>query len=325
MPPDDFFDEDWEEPSRTQDTAITRPAGDGEERPRDSAPEPRQEGVPPPRVPRPPQRRRPRQARRAAVPADAEAAEDAEDARRIGWRGNHAAAARVPPPGRARRRHPGHRPGARAAGPGLLGLVGQERQRELRERADHDRAQALRRRRQEVPRDARPAGGIARHHPQAPRRRAGGDAHGQGARGGAQADQAARAVPARPAAGASVPRHRPRVHVRAPHHRVEAEASGGCRPAAVLVHGPAARVRLRLRRLVCDRCRRRPEAGRCDRRAHVAVPAGLRSQPGSPRSASASSCRRCTPGRSRASTAPRWDRSWPRRRASPCSRARPTS
>jgi hypothetical protein len=59
VPPDDFFDEDWEEPSRTQDTAITRPAGDGEERPRESAPEPRQEGVPPPRAPRPPQRRRP--------------------------------------------------------------------------------------------------------------------------------------------------------------------------------------------------------------------------------------------------------------------------
>jgi hypothetical protein len=59
VPPDDFFDEDWEEPSRTQDTAITRPAGDGDERPRDSAPEPRQEGVPPPRAPRPPQRRRP--------------------------------------------------------------------------------------------------------------------------------------------------------------------------------------------------------------------------------------------------------------------------
>jgi hypothetical protein len=61
VPPDDFFDEDWEEPSRTQDTAITRPAGDGEERPRDSAPEPLQEGdpTPPPRTPRPPQRRRP--------------------------------------------------------------------------------------------------------------------------------------------------------------------------------------------------------------------------------------------------------------------------
>ena len=27
MPPDDFFDEDWEEPSRTQDTAVTRPDG----------------------------------------------------------------------------------------------------------------------------------------------------------------------------------------------------------------------------------------------------------------------------------------------------------
>ena len=28
MPPDDFFDEDWEEPSRTQDTAATRPTGE---------------------------------------------------------------------------------------------------------------------------------------------------------------------------------------------------------------------------------------------------------------------------------------------------------
>jgi hypothetical protein len=37
--PDDFFDDDWEEPSRTQDTAITRPAGDGEERTRGGAPD----------------------------------------------------------------------------------------------------------------------------------------------------------------------------------------------------------------------------------------------------------------------------------------------
>jgi hypothetical protein len=60
VPPDDFFDEDWEEPSRTQDTAITRPAGDGAEGARESAPEPHQEeGLPPPRAPRPPQRRRP--------------------------------------------------------------------------------------------------------------------------------------------------------------------------------------------------------------------------------------------------------------------------
>jgi CARDB len=59
VPPDDFFDEDWEEPSRTQDTAITRPAGDGEEAAHVSAPEPSQEGAPPPppRAPRPPQRR----------------------------------------------------------------------------------------------------------------------------------------------------------------------------------------------------------------------------------------------------------------------------
>lgn len=57
MPPDDFFDEDWEEPSRTQDTAITRPSGDGEERTRGGGQEPDQ-GVRP-RQPRPPQRKRP--------------------------------------------------------------------------------------------------------------------------------------------------------------------------------------------------------------------------------------------------------------------------
>ena len=57
MPPDDFFDEDWEEPSRTQDTAITRPSGDGEERTRGGAPQPEQGA--PPRQPRPPQRKRP--------------------------------------------------------------------------------------------------------------------------------------------------------------------------------------------------------------------------------------------------------------------------
>src|SRR5437764_15193186 len=28
VPPDDFFDGEWEEPSRTQETAPTRPAGD---------------------------------------------------------------------------------------------------------------------------------------------------------------------------------------------------------------------------------------------------------------------------------------------------------
>ena len=57
MPPDDFFDEDWEEPSRTQDTAITRSAGDGEEGTRGGATQPDQSA--PPRQPRPDQRRRP--------------------------------------------------------------------------------------------------------------------------------------------------------------------------------------------------------------------------------------------------------------------------
>jgi CARDB len=62
VPPDDFFDEDWEEPSRTQDTAITRPAGDGEERTRGGAPE--AEPGARPRQPRPGQRRRPPRAGR---------------------------------------------------------------------------------------------------------------------------------------------------------------------------------------------------------------------------------------------------------------------
>jgi hypothetical protein len=57
VPPDDFFDEDWEEPSRTQDTAITRPAGDGEERTRGGAPE--ADPGARTRQPRPGQRRRP--------------------------------------------------------------------------------------------------------------------------------------------------------------------------------------------------------------------------------------------------------------------------
>jgi hypothetical protein len=57
VPPDDFFDEDWEEPSRTQDTAIARPAGDGEERTRGGAPD--AEPGARPRQPRPPGRRRP--------------------------------------------------------------------------------------------------------------------------------------------------------------------------------------------------------------------------------------------------------------------------
>jgi hypothetical protein len=57
VPPDDFFDEDWEEPSRTQDTAITRPAGDGEERTGGGAPE--ADPAARTRQPRPGQRRRP--------------------------------------------------------------------------------------------------------------------------------------------------------------------------------------------------------------------------------------------------------------------------
>lgn len=57
MPPDDFFDEDWEEPSKTQDTAITRPSGGGEERTQGGAPQPEQGARP--RQPRPPQRKRP--------------------------------------------------------------------------------------------------------------------------------------------------------------------------------------------------------------------------------------------------------------------------
>jgi len=57
VPPDDFFDEDWEEPSRTQDTAITRPDAGGEERTSGGAPGPDQTARP--RQPRPPQRKRP--------------------------------------------------------------------------------------------------------------------------------------------------------------------------------------------------------------------------------------------------------------------------
>ena len=57
MPPDDFFDDDWEEPSKTQDTAIGRPAGDPVERPGGSVPPP--PGGPPKRTPRPQPRRKP--------------------------------------------------------------------------------------------------------------------------------------------------------------------------------------------------------------------------------------------------------------------------
>jgi hypothetical protein len=55
VPPDDFFDEDWEEPSRTQDTAITRPAGEPAERTGDDAPPTDRT----PRTRRPPPRRKP--------------------------------------------------------------------------------------------------------------------------------------------------------------------------------------------------------------------------------------------------------------------------
>jgi hypothetical protein len=62
VPPDDFFDDDWEEPSRTQDTAITRPAGEPAERARGGAPPPEE---PPTRTPRPQQRpRRPQRSGR---------------------------------------------------------------------------------------------------------------------------------------------------------------------------------------------------------------------------------------------------------------------
>jgi len=55
--PDDFFDDDWEEPSRTQDTAITRPGGEAAERTRGGAPG--QEPEPTQPTPRPGERRRP--------------------------------------------------------------------------------------------------------------------------------------------------------------------------------------------------------------------------------------------------------------------------
>ena len=47
MPPEDFFDEDWEEPSHTQETAVTRPS-DGTQKAR-----PQAEPGPRPRIPRP--------------------------------------------------------------------------------------------------------------------------------------------------------------------------------------------------------------------------------------------------------------------------------
>ena len=54
MPPDDFFDEDWEEPSQTQETAITRPAGGPTPNGPQTAEPPRARPAPPrrPRLPR---------------------------------------------------------------------------------------------------------------------------------------------------------------------------------------------------------------------------------------------------------------------------------
>jgi hypothetical protein len=57
VPPDDFFDDDWEEPSKTQDTAITRPGSEPPARARGRDPEPAAEQ--PTRAPRPPRQPRP--------------------------------------------------------------------------------------------------------------------------------------------------------------------------------------------------------------------------------------------------------------------------
>ena len=52
MPPDDFFDEDWEEPRQTQETAVTRPAGGAPARPPETGERPPREGSRMPRIPR---------------------------------------------------------------------------------------------------------------------------------------------------------------------------------------------------------------------------------------------------------------------------------
>lgn len=60
MPPEDFFDEDWEEPSKTQDTAVTRPSG--------GAPAGPQGGGEAPPTGSAPRRRPPRQPRGGGLP-----------------------------------------------------------------------------------------------------------------------------------------------------------------------------------------------------------------------------------------------------------------
>jgi len=60
VPPEDFFDEDWEEPSKTQDTAVTRPSG--------GAPAGPQGGGEAPPTGSAPRRRPPRQPRGGGLP-----------------------------------------------------------------------------------------------------------------------------------------------------------------------------------------------------------------------------------------------------------------
>jgi hypothetical protein len=52
VPPDDFFDEDWEEPRQTQETAVTRPAGGAPARPPETGERPPRNGGRIPRMPR---------------------------------------------------------------------------------------------------------------------------------------------------------------------------------------------------------------------------------------------------------------------------------
>lgn len=59
MPPDDFFDEDWEEPKQTQETAITRPADGAPPRAPDTGERPPRNGARVPRMPRIPRGPRP--------------------------------------------------------------------------------------------------------------------------------------------------------------------------------------------------------------------------------------------------------------------------
>ena len=59
MPPDDFFDEDWEEPRQTQETAVSRPARDAQPRPADGTERPPRNGGRMPRMPRVQRPRRP--------------------------------------------------------------------------------------------------------------------------------------------------------------------------------------------------------------------------------------------------------------------------